>query len=154
MGRRYNSGNCKFCGTYRVSLHRDHIIPSFKGGLNASSNIQLICANCHEDKTREERKGQVLCWPSKEQKIKQSKSLKKYWKTITFEERSKRAKLSATKRTGPFPSISRRHISALRDGYIRYMRKTTHKERGNQVREGIKNKLKTTVYKRSKTAYR
>lgn len=51
---RNNSGNCVKCGLWRRSLHRDHIIPKFKGGTDDSSNIQFICANCHEDKTRED----------------------------------------------------------------------------------------------------
>lgn len=45
-------GNCQKCGTYRRSLHRDHILPKFKGGSDETDNIQYICANCHEDKTR------------------------------------------------------------------------------------------------------
>jgi len=55
--KRRPSGNCKFCGVFRHSLHRDHIIPKFKGGSDDPSNWQYICANCHEDKSREERKG-------------------------------------------------------------------------------------------------
>jgi hypothetical protein len=53
------SGNCVICGTWRYSLHRDHIVPKFKGGSNELENIQLLCANCHEDKTREDLTG----WP-------------------------------------------------------------------------------------------
>lgn len=51
------SGNCAICGTWRQSLHREHIIPKWKGGSDDKSNIQWLCANCHEDKTREENKG-------------------------------------------------------------------------------------------------
>ena len=51
MGRR-NSGNCALCGVWRYSLHGDHINPRFKGGIDSPENIQWICANCHEDKTR------------------------------------------------------------------------------------------------------
>lgn len=54
------SGNCKICGVWRRSLHRDHIIPRCKGGGDESENIQLICANCHEDKTVEDLRGQAL----------------------------------------------------------------------------------------------
>jgi len=39
---------------WRYALHRDHILPKFKGGTDDPSNIQLLCANCHEDKTRED----------------------------------------------------------------------------------------------------
>ena len=48
------SGNCVKCGTYRISLHRDHILPKSLGGSNDPSNIQLLCANCHQDKTTED----------------------------------------------------------------------------------------------------
>jgi len=51
------SGNCQKCDTWRRSLHRDHIVPKCKGGMDDDSNIQWICANCHEDKTREDLKG-------------------------------------------------------------------------------------------------
>ena len=55
------SGDCAICGIYRYSLHRDHIVPrwKFKYGLvegdpTDPANFQYLCANCHEDKTREE----------------------------------------------------------------------------------------------------
>jgi HNH endonuclease len=34
-------------------------VPKFKGGTDDPSNIQLICANCHEDKTVQDLTG----WP-------------------------------------------------------------------------------------------
>ena len=48
------SGNCPLCGTYRQRLQCDRIIPGFKGGQYTTENIQYICANCHEDKSRKE----------------------------------------------------------------------------------------------------
>lgn len=48
-------GHCATCGTWRASLHTDHIIPRWRGGADTSENYQRLCANCHEDKTREER---------------------------------------------------------------------------------------------------
>lgn len=56
---RAGSGTCVICGVWRKSLHRDHITPKFKGGSNEPENIQHICANCHEDKTREDLTGRV-----------------------------------------------------------------------------------------------
>jgi len=55
--KRRPSGTCPQCGTWRYSLHRDHIVPKFKGGSDDTSNHQYICANCHEDKSRIERIG-------------------------------------------------------------------------------------------------
>jgi hypothetical protein len=52
--KRRPSGNCPLCKTWRYSLHRDHIIPKWRGGVDELDNWQYICANCHEDKTREE----------------------------------------------------------------------------------------------------
>ena len=44
-------GKCKKCGTFRKSLHRDHIKPKMLVGSDKPSNIQYLCANCHEDKS-------------------------------------------------------------------------------------------------------
>ena len=50
-------GNCIKCGIWRDRLQRDHIVPIYKGGADDSSNIQLLCANCHEDKSLIDLKG-------------------------------------------------------------------------------------------------
>lgn len=49
------SGTCQFCGTYRRTLHKDHIVPRALGGADDPTNWQFLCANCHEDKTVAER---------------------------------------------------------------------------------------------------
>ena len=62
-------GNCELCGTYRKVLHRDHIKPRFLGGTDDASNIQYLCANCHEDKTLNERKQHWMFEPRGERKV-------------------------------------------------------------------------------------
>ncbi|SAK63498.1 phage-like protein [Caballeronia pedi] len=32
----------------------DHIVPLFKGGTDAPSNLQSLCVTCHADKTRDD----------------------------------------------------------------------------------------------------
>ena len=59
-----HSGECLKCGVYREFLHRDHIVPKWSwkqlhgtlDGVEDDSNIQYLCANCHEDKTRQEER--------------------------------------------------------------------------------------------------
>ena len=58
--RQRPSGNCPKCGVFREILHRDHIVPKWNGGLNEPSNWQLLCANCHEDKTRTEARSEAM----------------------------------------------------------------------------------------------
>ena len=58
MARKYRppqSGHCVKCRCWRKHLHRDHIVPKWKGGSDTPDNWQWLCANCHEDKTYEER---------------------------------------------------------------------------------------------------
>lgn len=45
------SGFCTICGVWWNSLHRDHVTPKFKGGMDNTDNIQLLCPNCHQEKT-------------------------------------------------------------------------------------------------------
>lgn len=52
---RMGSGLCIECGTFRRFLHGDHIVPKYAGGKDEESNIQPLCANCHEDKTEQDR---------------------------------------------------------------------------------------------------
>jgi hypothetical protein len=60
---RTKSGPCEKCGTHRARLNRDHIVPTWKAKRlgwtdqqrNAPSNIQWLCANCHQDKSWSEQ---------------------------------------------------------------------------------------------------
>jgi hypothetical protein len=50
------SGNCEKCGTWRIRLQRDHIVPKCVKRARGEDpdevgNFQYLCANCHEDKT-------------------------------------------------------------------------------------------------------
>lgn len=63
MARRDSTaGNCQKCRTWRPQRQRDHIVPKrvaflrgwTKEQTDAPENIQFLCANCHEDKTRAE----------------------------------------------------------------------------------------------------
>lgn len=42
---------CAVCER-KPSIQVDHIIPVSKGGTDTRSNLQGICLECHEDKTR------------------------------------------------------------------------------------------------------
>ena len=54
--RKSVAGHCLKCGIFREALHRDHIIPKWNGGEDEESNVQYICSNCHDDKTRAEHR--------------------------------------------------------------------------------------------------
>ena len=46
---------CKRNGRVRVPVEVDHVIPLHKGGTYDLSNLQPLCANCHEAKTAKDR---------------------------------------------------------------------------------------------------
>lgn len=48
-------GLCRKCHMFRHRLHRDRIIPGFRGGAYTPENVQYLCANCHEDKSKVEQ---------------------------------------------------------------------------------------------------
>jgi len=49
-----------FCRCGRVATIRDHIIPLAEGGRDDDSNVQPLCARCHDAKTqREALRGRV-----------------------------------------------------------------------------------------------
>lgn len=45
---------CKQCGNI-VGLEADHIVPLHRGGTNAISNIQILCQQCHANKTSQDQ---------------------------------------------------------------------------------------------------
>lgn len=64
---------CRDClakGIITASTVPDHIVPLAKGGTDDDSNIQCLCADCHDIKTRKDfgwRKGKSIIdsdgWP-------------------------------------------------------------------------------------------
>jgi hypothetical protein len=55
---------CRYCGSTRMPLEGDHIIPLSRGGTNSFANINTACATCNRKKgtrTLEEWKGQPVC---------------------------------------------------------------------------------------------
>ena len=89
-------GKCVRCGIER-RMHRDHIVPRFLGGTDEPGNIQLLCANCHEDKTAQDLLGRKF--PGRR---------------ISHETRSR---MSASHRGKEISSETRAKISAARVGY-------------------------------------
>jgi 5-methylcytosine-specific restriction endonuclease McrA len=51
----YAGVRCANCGTMAKDWHADHIVPIKKGGGNNAQNIQLLCVDCHKEKTRDDR---------------------------------------------------------------------------------------------------
>lgn len=47
---------CNICGTKHDTYEVDHIIPVAIVGVNHSKNIQLLCVECHKNKTRIDHK--------------------------------------------------------------------------------------------------
>lgn len=43
--------NCEERGLVAAGEELDHILPIFKGGSNDSSNLQMLCGECHRKKT-------------------------------------------------------------------------------------------------------
>lgn len=46
--------SCQLCGRTGGSLQVDHIIPLEQGGSNNDSNLQVLCVDCHKQKTTDE----------------------------------------------------------------------------------------------------
>ena len=42
---------CEERGEVRAATELDHVVPLFKGGGNEEANLQLLCAECHREKT-------------------------------------------------------------------------------------------------------
>lgn len=127
------SGNCEKCGIWRRSLHREHIIPRFKGGSDDQDNIQWLCANCHEDKTREDLKG--IPGPNKGKKMSEESRRK-------MSEAAKRVQNRQGHTKGLKFSEERRkaHSEALRRAFRANPRKMppASEERKRKVSESLK----------------
>lgn len=56
---------CRVCmseGRTTIAVEVDHFIPLKDGGTDRVTNLQPICSECHQDKTRRENKER---WPTK-----------------------------------------------------------------------------------------
>ncbi|MFJ8557354.1 HNH endonuclease [Streptomyces microflavus] len=56
--RKAGNGECAHCREVFAAdaLDVDHIVPLSKGGLDVSSNLQLLCKQCHMNKTASDRR--------------------------------------------------------------------------------------------------
>lgn len=45
---------CEICGCIPGYLELDHIVPLWKGGTNEYKNLQLLCHECHRQKTKDD----------------------------------------------------------------------------------------------------
>jgi 5-methylcytosine-specific restriction endonuclease McrA len=43
---------CKLEGYFTAAVEVDHVIPLHKGGKDDASNLQSLCRDCHDAKTR------------------------------------------------------------------------------------------------------
>jgi 5-methylcytosine-specific restriction endonuclease McrA len=49
---------CADCGEFSDDWEVDHILSLANGGTNTAENIQLLCHDCHKEKTKGDRKEQ------------------------------------------------------------------------------------------------
>ena len=53
---RYYPPECAVCGETDLKLELDHIVPITEGGEDELYNVQLLCAECHRQKTNFQRR--------------------------------------------------------------------------------------------------
>lgn len=51
--------SCKASGALTIATIRDHIQPLFEGGADEPANIQPLCKDCHDRKSRSEMRRAV-----------------------------------------------------------------------------------------------
>lgn len=103
------SGPCAKCDTFRERLQCDHVIPRWKGGSDEPENLQFLCANCHEDKTRAELRERHLGRKhSADHVAKIARANTGQKRTPEQRERMRAAAIETAKRRGP------EHFRAMR----------------------------------------
>jgi len=102
-------GNCQRCGIFRESLHREHIIPAVvkrkRGEDPDKDNIQYLCANCHEDKTKEDSRSEEE-WGDLYRETLRSNS----GKTFSIEHRQRISQGRRGVKTGPMTEEQKKRI--------------------------------------------
>jgi hypothetical protein len=90
---------------YREALQRDHILPIWRGGMDVETNVQYLCANCHEDKTKNEQRSTEWAQHQRERRRLQPAPMLGFRHTLSTIKKMKESKLG--ERNAMFGVVSR-----------------------------------------------
>ena len=143
------------CGIYREALHVDHITPRAMGGGDEPENLQLLCPNCHQDKTKDDfvkmdhgkrcREGRKKALEKltpeqkekrREERSKIGKKSAKYMQNMTAEERKAhgdKIRAAQAKMSPEQKQAMKKHLDSVRhkavQGRLRTLRNMTEEQR-------------------------